>query len=158
MFSLGNVSWSKPHCLSVFLLDWSVEERLCLFKISVHVEENSSRSVDMLRSGIVTAQGKAINDPKTVTTIGSFSVHGTDTDVGLKKDDGALRDPYAVPHSGDKKQELPVSESDRIDESTRSRISEAVEGDEVVSMCPRFPPRVDLVQSKHLPGTTNWIV
>mmetsp|Transcript_11759 Transcript_11759/g.21827 ORF Transcript_11759/g.21827 Transcript_11759/m.21827 type:complete len:712 (+) Transcript_11759:58-2193(+) len=127
--------------------DWSVEERLCLFKISVQVEEKAARPSENKTGQSRTVVNVAVNDPKTVTTIGSLSVNDTNSGAGVRKDDDMLPDPYSIPNA------MEGGLARGGTENVLYKLSDVEVRDPTAVSCPACPPRVHLVQSKHLPGS-----
>ena len=81
------------HYSCIIETDWCIEERLCIFKINLQLDETARRATERTYSNLANNnntnntttlhQHTKINDPKTVTIIGSFNEsNGSHCDSG----------------------------------------------------------------------------
>jgi hypothetical protein len=160
-------------CFLFLAAEWSIEERLCLFKLNLQLDglpppmTNIDTDTDKSITRPISSSGHVIHDPKTVTLIGSFNddtdTHGgydekiehdsncnvNNNIVGSSVHGGSSTmttqiDPYTIrPRQTETETEIET-------QLRKKRTVATVE--EMVSMRPVCVPKVDLVQSKHLPG------
>ena len=148
--------------------DWRIEERLCLFKISLQLEKTDFPLRSNSRAGALNSSGSHdIKDPKTVTIIGSFTENDSEQNISLdnKRDisrgDGtcvllgdALVDPYVVPRREEGLSGESKTEQQRQQEEQSQGLQVDVEDciSASVNTRPLHTAKVDLVQSKPLAG------
>ena len=132
---------------------WNIEERLCLFKINLNMDEETTLSTDW-------SSDLAVNDPKTVTQIGSISDTNKNksrteklegSNVFVVRDDH-VGDPYTLPTHDSKEVKKHVFQhiSSVYDEKDEKR---GEDGDKEVDLIPKRMPSVTLMRSRPLPGT-----